>query len=119
VVLGPIDSGLNAQEMTVRGGPISGTAYAAVYDSGNAYFLTTTDSGSTWSTPTLLGSAGGSDLSIDFYQDNIYVAVQTGSVTIYTNKNRGVCNDPLVTKRGNSQIPIHPERIRADVSNSH
>ena len=28
------------------------------------------------------------------------------------------CNDPLVTKRGNSQIPIHPERIRADVSNS-
>jgi hypothetical protein len=30
---------------------------------------------------------------------------------------RGECNDPLITKRGNSQIPIQPKRIRADVSN--
>jgi hypothetical protein len=32
---------------------------------------------------------------------------------------RGECNDPIVTKWGNSQIPIQPKRIRADVSNSH
>jgi hypothetical protein len=30
---------------------------------------------------------------------------------------RGECK-PIVTKRGTSQIPIHPKRIRADVSNS-
>lgn len=89
----PFATGLtDVLEVAIEGAG-GGVAYVAAVTSNGLEFVETRDSGETWTVPELLGPATDREVSIDSYEEDIFIAVSEGSdMAIYRSVGAGATN---------------------------